>query len=396
VNKCTFTEHVPLYSFFLTNKLAPSDGHVNCDDENDVNTCHGFLLAVYVSDLSGNRAQFFRRYQRERAEPVTIISNQDLEGSEFLKHAHARLQDYHLFQNPGGNYTGFEASQVFQATNPPEFAVLSTWNTAVPWAGGAWHAWTETDNIDLALEPFVENNIFVVNEAFSLLHGWAEGSIKVADRILEKYFDVPRPWSFPVDDLVQIVRQTSSAECTAVGGDGTTGGGATGGDGGGGDTGATDDDPFCFTADALVIMADGTSKRIEHVSEGDYVMTGTGHGEGLVTHKLVHPVGDIVPVVIIETDAGDLIGSPSHPVLVDGKWVELGTLHNVDVTSQYVDAFYNLEVDGHVTHESTHSYTVHGFTASGLGDSEILNRLYPRQESWKIGAAKQALKVEAF
>lgn len=154
---------------------ASTDGHVECDDDNDVETCHGFLLAVYVDDLSGNKAQFFRRYQRERPEPVTFISNTDLEGAEFLKHAHARLEEFHLNVFDGGNYTGSEAATVFAETSPPTFAVLSTWDTAIPWAGGAWHLWTDTGNIELAQQPFVKDNIFVVNEAYSLLHGWAEG-----------------------------------------------------------------------------------------------------------------------------------------------------------------------------------------------------------------------------
>lgn len=292
-----------------------------------------------------------------------------------------------MYHKTDGNYSGFEVNQVFEETNPPEFAVLSTWNVAVPWAGAAWHAWTELDNIDLALEPFVDSNIFVVNEAFSLLHGWAEGSIKVADQILEKYFDIERPWSFPVVDLNQIVQQTSSQECAEPDDDGTTSGGGGGGGGGDGTAGgATDDDPFCFVADALVSMADGTSKRIEDVLEGDFVMTGTNHGEGLVTQKLVHPVGDVVPVAIIETDGGELIGTPSHPVLLDGEWKELVHLPGVESSFEYVDAFHNLEVDGHLTDESTHSYVVQGITASGLGDNEVLNRLYPRQESWKNAA----------
>lgn len=105
------------------------DGHVECDDDNDPTTCHGFLLAVYANDLSGNKAQYFRRYQRDRPEPVTILSNSDLEGAQFLAHAHARMEEYHLYENSNNrNYTGFEATQVFSDTSPPEFAVLSTWN----------------------------------------------------------------------------------------------------------------------------------------------------------------------------------------------------------------------------------------------------------------------------
>lgn len=378
--------------------LAFSDGHVNCEDDSDPKTCHGFLLAVYVNDLSGNKAQYFRRFQRDRPEPVTIISNKDLEGSEFLKHAHNRLREYHLYENQNGNYTGFDAFQVFQRTNPPEFAVLSTWNVAVPWAGGAWHAWTDLANIERAMEVFVDDNIYVVNEAFSKLHGWAEGSIKLGDQILEKYFDIPRPWSFDVVDINQIVQQTNSRECEGFEGDDTSsggGGGDSGGDSGGG-SGATDDDPFCFTADALVHMADGSFKRIINVQKGDRVETDSG--DGIVTQKLVHPIDKIVSVAIVDSEVGDLVGTPSHPVFVNDEWIELGDIIDgggVRLEEQYVDVFYNLEVDGHEVLDASHSYVVNGVIASGLGDNAVLNSVFQRQKVWRAGAKKLTVKSVA-
>lgn len=108
------------------------DGHIECDGSD----CHGFLLAVYAHDFGGNKAQYFRRYQRDRPEPVTIISNTDTEGASFLKHAHDRLKQYHLYEVVNASYTGFEAQQVFDRADEPTFAVLATWNTATFGAGG--------------------------------------------------------------------------------------------------------------------------------------------------------------------------------------------------------------------------------------------------------------------
>lgn len=67
------------------------------------------------------------------------------------------------------------------------------------------------------MEPFVEDDIFVVTEAYSTLHGWIEGTIKVADQVLEKYMGVPRPWNFPVSDIEQHNRDTSSDTCSSAG-----------------------------------------------------------------------------------------------------------------------------------------------------------------------------------
>lgn len=540
------------------------------------------------------------------------------------------------------NFSGFEADQAFNRGGPPTFAVLGTWNTAIPWVGGAYHGWTNIDHIDLAMELFADDGIFVVTEAFSMLHGWAEGPIKVADRVLEKYLGVERPWSFPVEDIEQYTHDTSSApkttgstgegcerqlppvsleeiqehdmpddcyvamhgvvydlttfatthaggsesiystcgtegtadfaafhgpsllnavssnivgpygasslaahdsedDCWAIihgkiydltlfehtgpmgpvhdicgqdgtaafdsrhggrpellnnithlvivptlpssivqdhdsvddcwsiidgtiydltlfnhtgpmgpirdicGKDGTadfnakhgarpelldslsgfivaqahvvleitvggassgnSGGGSGGSSGGGsGSGGGAGDEVFCFTADALVLMADGTLQSIQDVQVGDFVDTGTGQGRGRVTQTLHHPIYNHVPVTRLETAHGVLVGTPSHPVLsfaqqeedggVLSSWVAFqslatdnGTVDNNNNKMEYIDVFYNLEIDGedpyHIEGESSHSYVVNGIVASGLGDSAVLNRLYPRQQGWK-------------
>jgi len=357
------------------------DGHVKCDDMNDFRTCHGFLLAVYSSDFSGNKAQYFRRFQRDRPEPVTFITNKDLEGKSFLKHAHKRLEEYHLYEKEDAPYTGFLAYQIFEKTSPPLFAVLATWNNAIPWAGGAYHGWTSLDDIDLAIEVFVENDIFVVNEAYSYLHGWAEGSIKVADQVLEKYLGVERPWNFTVNNIDQIIHDTSSdTTCDGKPEDESDNVEAVD-DSEGGDAG----DIFCFTDDALVEMANGTLKLIKDVKVGDIVSTGTSFGAGVVTEKLIHQINEKVSIAVVDTEHGSLMGTPSHPVLQDNNWVELRSIDNqlLKIFTRHIDFLYNLEIDGQVPGESSHSYVVNGIVASGLGDNEVLNRMYPRQQMWK-------------
>jgi hypothetical protein len=395
---CVYFVFPPGFSDFLLSVLHTyTDGQVECDDPSDIDTCHGFLLAVYANDLSGNKAQFFRRYQREHEVPVTILSNQDLEGSEFLAHAHSQLMDFHLYHNtiaPAANYSGYEANQILSTARPPEFAVLSTWNEAIPWAGGAWHAWTDIDSMDLAQQPFVQHQIYVVNEAYSLMQGWAEGSIKLADEILQDHFDVARPWDFELVDLNQIVRQTNSQECSATTA-ASSGAGAVSGGGGGG-TGAL----LCFTGEALVELVDGSLKALADIQVGEELST------GVVTEVLIHPVGKQIPVAVLSTAHGELVGTLDHPVYYDGEWMEFASLpshHGLEVQVRHVDAFYNLEVDGHfiLTHEDNdaditleeeekstrHSYVVNGVRASGLGDNVALNLLYPRQKEWKKKAA---------
>ena len=341
-----------------------------------------------------------RRFQRDRPEPVTIISNTDVEGAAFLKHAHDRLKEYHFEDAAKRNYTLFKCDQVFSATAPPEFAVLATWNIAAYGAGGAWHGWTDTGNVQKAMFPLNSLRVHVVNEAFSTLQGWAEGSLRAADRVLQDYFSVPRRWSFNVTDNVQVVSQTASDTCVVSppsGGNETTTGG---GNSGGGDTGGIGggDIDLCFTSSALVHMGDGTALPISRVNEGDVVDTGFGFGR--VTKVLMHPVHDEVEVAIIPTSMGDLVGTPDHPIYVGGKWYEIRDaalygMVNTTMQLKYVDVLYNLEVDGDAIGENIlHSYVVNGLVASGLGDHPVLNQMYRRQKVWQhTDISKQSIKT---
>ena len=145
------------------------DGDVVCDDE-DPATCRGFLLAVYDHDYSGEAAMFFRRYQRERPEPVTILSGATPEGAAFLAHAHERLLECHVYMEDPP-YTAYEASTVIGGAAPPTFGVLATWNAATLGAGGGWHGWTDLGLSDAMPAALAAHGAFVVNEAYSLVQG---------------------------------------------------------------------------------------------------------------------------------------------------------------------------------------------------------------------------------
>ena len=364
------------------------DGHVKCEDGRETN-CHGFLLAVYTYDFGGTKSQYFRRYQRDRPEPVTIISNTDVEGRTFLSHAHERLKQYHLYEKENKTYTGFTAQQIFDNAKDPEFAVLSTWNSGTFGAGGGWHHWTDVSKVEKATKPLNAYHIHVINEAFSKLQGWAEGSLLLADDVLKEYFGVERPWNFTAPDYVQSVAQTSSQECTENNDEGGNSGGGTE-NGGGSGGGSTPD--LCFAGDALVTMSDNTLQRIADIQVGDIVKTGFSDKDGLVTKVLAHEVPeDYNEYVVIATTFGDLVGTLTHPIYVAGKWLEMREVSSfsekyefeyVNIETRSISMLYNLEIDGHIPGLSSHSYIVNGVIASGLGDNHQLNKMFARQKVW--------------
>lgn len=355
------------------------DGDINCVAPDQ---CSGFLLAVYANDYSGAFAQYFRRYQRDRPEPVTIISDSTVEGRMFLDHAHDRLAEYHLYEIQNPPYTAFDAQRYIAQAPSPSFAVMATWNTATIGSGGGWHGWTDIGLVDAMPQALAdEYGIHIINEAYSKVQSWAEGSLEVADAVLLDYYGIPRPWSFPAADVPLHLAQTAPIECSDEGSGGDGGGNSTGG--GGGNTDDADDELACFEGSATVTLADGTALRLDQVQAGASIQT--GFGVATVAQVLAHPVRDTVPVAILDTPTGQVVASVDHPIYYDGVWVEIkdvaGSL-NATLDKRFIDTFYNLEVGG-----DDHAYLLNDhIVASGLGDNEDLNLQFPRQYVWKARA----------
>jgi hypothetical protein len=135
--------------------------------------------------------------------------------------------------------------------------------------------------------------------------------------------------------------------------------------------------PVCFTSDTKVKMEDGSFKNIVDIEIGDYVVS-YKDGEyvrGVVTDKLTHPTNDIVEVVKYK----GMIADRLHPFYDNGEWKPICEANGVEFGVQYVDNFYNLEIDGDVLFESEHNFIVEDFVVSGLGDNELLNTTFKRQ-----------------
>lgn len=144
----------------------------------------------------------------------------------------------------------------------------------------------------------------------------------------------------------------------------------------------------------------GPSRQpIQAVQEGDVVLTG-GAGSGVVTKALVHPVDPSKSAFVNVVVFGGVQGTRSHPVLVDGEWIDFGAYPGATVVSRprsSVKNWYNLEIDAHVPHGgSLHSYVLEAVdgtrvVASGLGDNDELNRRHPRQHVWKELVARELI-----
>jgi hypothetical protein len=133
----------------------------------------------------------------------------------------------------------------------------------------------------------------------------------------------------------------------------------------------------CFTYDTPVKMWDGSIKKIGDIVSGDYVLSYKDgeYVKGKVTNKLIHPTNSIVEVAKYK----DMVSDRLHPFYDMGEWKPIYDAQGMDFDIQYIDNFYNLEIDGDVTFESEHNFVVENFIVSGLGDNTILNNTFKRQ-----------------
>lgn len=133
----------------------------------------------------------------------------------------------------------------------------------------------------------------------------------------------------------------------------------------------------CFTTETKVKMEDGSFKNIVDIEIGDFVLSykDGNYVRGVVTDKLIHPTNNVVEVVKFKGMVSDRL----HPFYDNGEWKPIFEANGVELGIQYVDNFYNLEIDGNLLFESNHNFIVEDFIVSGLGDNELLNKTFKRQ-----------------
>jgi hypothetical protein len=139
--------------------------------------------------------------------------------------------------------------------------------------------------------------------------------------------------------------------------------------------------PVCFTFDTKVTMEDGSFKNIGEIEIGDYVLSYNDgkYVRGVVTDKIPHLTNDVVEVVKYK----GMISDRLHPFYDNGEWKPICEANGIEFDTQYVDTFYNLEIDGNLLFESEHNFIVEDFIVSGLGDNELLNKTFKRQEFYQ-------------
>ena len=144
----------------------------------------------------------------------------------------------------------------------------------------------------------------------------------------------------------------------------------------------------CFVEGTKIFMSDGSEREIQDIIEGDLILTfdekTKSFTPGVVTESLIHPVYRDVKVAIV---GGVLEGTPNHPIFFNGNWSEIKeSKADIKIVKKYIDNYFNLEVDAHDIHGSSHNYIANGYVVSGLGDNNILNNTFRREKNLRNGA----------
>ncbi len=87
---------------------------------------------------------------------------------------------------------------------------------------------------------------------------------------------------------------------------------------------------WCFSGDTLILLPDGSEKRIDEISLGELVQTRKGPRRVIAAGLSRNPSQRF----IVEFGETSLTGTAEHPILIDGKWKPLGELKKGDVACQ--------------------------------------------------------------
>ena len=158
------------------------DGPVVCPEGQQstaADRCDGCLLVHYTSfqdfDQSG---AYYRQFQADREEPVTIITNATVEGAVFLSDVHDSTMSVNGHTSLAGTI------------DPPTEAVLATWNMTSPGFGSGMHSWIDNTKQPAASKALEQFGIYLTNEAWyeNGSGRWAEYALSLAENFLTNHF----------------------------------------------------------------------------------------------------------------------------------------------------------------------------------------------------------------
>lgn len=89
----------------------------------------------------------------------------------------------------------------------------------------------------------------------------------------------------------------------------------------------------CVHAETLITMADGSERKVEDVSAGDWVLTVNEDTYQLETRQVQHLHDNgVKETVVVKTKSGrELRCTPNHPILANNAWIDAGALNKGDL-----------------------------------------------------------------
>lgn len=182
------------------------DGDWKC---NAAGKCHGLFMFTYSADNGGTynsggqglditpyggvvpRSYWNLAVNPDFTKPYVILDGASSTGWEIIKSAHDKLMAWHVTN-------GSPIPEPYASTYPTQ-VIIGMWDPQLEWSGGAWHSYkngnrggrVSTNYTDVreavpvaSIKPFEDEEVYVANEAFSAVQGWAEGSLIMAENVV--------------------------------------------------------------------------------------------------------------------------------------------------------------------------------------------------------------------
>lgn len=144
--------------------------------------CSGYIETYYTGST-----EYYKQYQTDPRNPVKLLDTSTAMGRKALEDSHSSMLSFHASQLAK---KGISPDSLCK----PTFMTVSNWIRDDPIAPGIGRMSPGTDaNRALARAPTKSHNVYIADQDYGYRSGWAVGSLKMAEKVLQAELGVGKP-----------------------------------------------------------------------------------------------------------------------------------------------------------------------------------------------------------
>ena len=144
--------------------------------------CSGYIETYYTGSTT-----YYKQYQTDPLSPVKLLDTTTTMGKKALDDSHTSLIAFHKDE--------LEKAGIAQSSlAKPTFMTVSNWVSDDPVAPGIGHMSSGSDaQRALARAPTATHDVYLADQDYGYRSGWAVGSLKMAEKVLQAEIGVAKP-----------------------------------------------------------------------------------------------------------------------------------------------------------------------------------------------------------